>query len=186
MATVLVNHLRSSVTTWLCLQFNPSNFQYIIQSSIQLDTFTCKFQGFEPPHDKTNKLIFASSEDSDRPGHLPSLIRVFAVRMNKPLSLATHWAHSEDSSEWTDAQADLSIHWAHRSFCWFCHEAARLNWVSWVASFACVFQTLSDLGLNEIYMWFSFPYLPYIFHPTLIPTNRHFFRFWHRFLCKMF
>ena len=34
----------------------------------------------EPPHDKTNKVACASSEDSDQPGHPPSLIRVFAVR----------------------------------------------------------------------------------------------------------
>ena len=25
-----------------------------------------------------------------------------------------------------DAQADLSLRWAHISFCWFCHEAAHL------------------------------------------------------------
>ena len=40
-------------------------------------------------------------------------------------SLATQWAHSEDS-----AQSDLSLCWAHKSFCWFCHfvgfEAAHL------------------------------------------------------------
>ena len=35
---------------------------------------------FEPPHDKTNKTTFVPSEDSDQPGHPPSLIRVFAVR----------------------------------------------------------------------------------------------------------
>ena len=35
---------------------------------------------FEPPHDKPNKMTFVSSEDSDQPGHPPSLIRVFAVR----------------------------------------------------------------------------------------------------------
>ena len=35
---------------------------------------------FEPPHDKTNKMTFVPSEDSNQPGHLPSLIRVFAVR----------------------------------------------------------------------------------------------------------
>ena len=28
-------------------------------------------------------------------------------------SLATHWAHSEDWSDWADAQADLSFSWAH-------------------------------------------------------------------------
>ena len=33
-----------------------------------------------PPHDKTNKMTCAPSEDSDQPGHPPSLIRVFVVR----------------------------------------------------------------------------------------------------------
>ena len=32
-------------------------------------------------------------------------------------SLATHWAHSEDWSDWAHAQADLSLRWA-QSFCW--------------------------------------------------------------------
>ena len=40
-------------------------------------------------------------------------------------SLATYWAYSEDWSEWAEAQADLSLRWAHMSFCWFCHEAAH-------------------------------------------------------------
>ena len=34
----------------------------------------------ERQHDKTNKMTCAPSEDSDQPGLLPSLIRVFAVR----------------------------------------------------------------------------------------------------------
>ena len=33
----------------------------------------------ELPHDKTNKMTCAPSEDSDQSGHQPSLIRVFAV-----------------------------------------------------------------------------------------------------------
>ena len=37
----------------------------------------------EPPHDKTNKVACAPSEDSDQPGHSPRLIRVIAVRMKK-------------------------------------------------------------------------------------------------------
>ena len=36
---------------------------------------------FEPLHDKTNKMACAPSKVSDQPGHPPSLIRVFAVRM---------------------------------------------------------------------------------------------------------
>ena len=39
---------------------------------------------FEPPHDKTSKMACAPNEDSDQPGHPPSLIRVFAVGMKKP------------------------------------------------------------------------------------------------------
>ena len=35
----------------------------------------------EPTHDKINKMTCAPSEDSDQPGHPPSLIRVFAVRL---------------------------------------------------------------------------------------------------------
>ena len=38
---------------------------------------------FEPHRDKTNKMTCAPSADSDQPGHPPSLIRVFTVRMKK-------------------------------------------------------------------------------------------------------
>ena len=81
---------------------------------------------FEPQHGKTNKMIFARSEDSDQPGHTPSLIRVSAVRLKQnwvlsyPLS-----AKRRLRSDWTDAQADLSLRWAQKSFCWFCHEVAQ-------------------------------------------------------------
>ena len=34
-------------------------------------------------------------------------------------------ADSEDWSDWADAQADLSLRWAHMPFCWFCHDAAH-------------------------------------------------------------
>ena len=30
-------------------------------------------------------------------------------------------------SDWADAQADLNLCWAHRSFCWFCRELAQIN-----------------------------------------------------------
>ena len=61
----------------------------------------------EPCHDKTNKMTCAPSKDSDQPGHLPSLIRVFTVHikkhwvLNHPLSVQQRlW------SDWVDAQAD--------------------------------------------------------------------------------
>ena len=38
-------------------------------------------------------------------------------------------ADNEDSdqTERMDAQADLSLRWAHMSFRWFCHEAAQIE-----------------------------------------------------------
>ena len=69
--------------------------------------------------DKTNKMACAPSEDSDQPGH--------------PTSLKKDWVFSYPTertaktlSDWVDAQADLSLRWAHRSFCWFCHEVAQV------------------------------------------------------------
>ena len=46
--------------------------------------YTALIELFEPQHDKTNKMTCVPSEDSDQPGHPPSLIRVFAVSMKKP------------------------------------------------------------------------------------------------------
>ena len=57
-----------------------------------------------------------------------NLIRIFAVRMKKAWVLShpmrTQWRLWSD---WADAQADLSLRWAHRSFCWFCHDATHTN-----------------------------------------------------------
>ena len=67
---------------------------------------------FELPHDKTNKIMFAPSEDSDQPGHPLSLIRVFAVRMKKPWILSYPLSTQQRLwSECADAQADLSLCW---------------------------------------------------------------------------
>ena len=72
---------------------------------------------FELPHDKTNKMICAPSEDSDQPGHLPSLIRVFAVCMKKAWVLSCPLSAQRILwSDWADAQADLSLRWAHSHF----------------------------------------------------------------------
>ena len=41
-------------------------------------------------------------------------------------SLAANWAHSEDWSDWVDAQADLSLRWAHTHFVGFV-----MSWLTW-------------------------------------------------------
>ena len=58
----------------------------------------------------------APSEDSDQPGHPPSLIRVFAVRMKKAWVLS--YQLSAERRLWS-AQADLSLCWAHTHFVGF-------------------------------------------------------------------
>ena len=97
----------------------------------------------ELPHDKTNKMTCAPSEDSDQPGHSPSLIRVFAVRMKKawvlsyPLS-----AQGRLWSDWADAQADLSLRCAHIHFVGFVMRRLKL-------CFRCsCYSTRTGRGLN--------------------------------------
>ena len=47
--------------------------------------FGFKVFAYEPARDKTNKMTCVPSEDSDQPGHLPSLIRIFAVHIEETL-----------------------------------------------------------------------------------------------------
>ena len=75
---------------------------------------------FELPHDKTSKMACVPSEDSDQPGHPPSLIRVFAVHSmgNKGPKLSS-CEQQRLWLDWADAQADLSLRWAQSHFVGF-------------------------------------------------------------------
>ena len=56
----------------------------------------------------------APSEDLDQPGHPPSLIRVFVVRlMDSYGSKLSSCGQRRLWSDWADAQAYLSLRWAH-------------------------------------------------------------------------
>ena len=69
----------------------------------------------EPPHDKTNKMICAPSEDSDQPGHLPSL---------SESSLCAQWVSKDPRFLHADSE-DSESSLGAQSFCWFCHVAAH-------------------------------------------------------------
>ena len=87
-----------------------SLFSYALGFRIHDCVLTDLFK-IELPHDKTNKMTCAPSEDSDQPGHPPSLIRVFAVMKKhwaRNYLLSTQWRLWSD---WADAQADLSLCW---------------------------------------------------------------------------
>ena len=96
------------------------------------------------------------SEYSDQPGHLPSLIRVFAVRMKKPWFLSyplsaqwrlwSDWASSEDSDQTGRMPRLIWVFAGCTSFCWFCHVIAHtcsLNpfiylMLQWLCVFFCL------------------------------------------------
>ena len=59
--------------------------------------------------------------------HPPSLIKAFAVRMKKAWVLLSYPLSTQRRLiRLGDVQADLSLCWAHRSFCWFCHGSSHL------------------------------------------------------------
>ena len=106
----------------------------------------------------------APSEDSDQPGLPPSLIRVFPVRMKKPWVLSNPLSKQQRLwSDWTDAQADLSLRLAHIHFVGFV--------MSWLTSFysrylsrsmtkptkwpVCQTKTHISLGIRLVWLVFA-------------------------------
>ena len=74
----------------------------------------------------------ATSEVSDQPMHLCSLIRVFTDHM---FLLQPPGYPERDKRElllyWVDVQVDLCLSWSHRSYCRFCQALANIfPWVS--------------------------------------------------------
>ena len=67
-----------------------------------------------PPHDKTNNMTVCPTWSASSLSTWRNLG-----------SLATHWAHWEDSDQTGQMPWLISLHWAH-SHCWFCHVLAQL------------------------------------------------------------
>ena len=89
----------------------------------------------EPRRDKTNKMAFAPSEDSDQPGHPPSLIRVFAVHMKKALVL-TYPLSAQRRLGWSESSLGRTIILLVLSWGGSCINARNLLflfvlWVGW-------------------------------------------------------
>ena len=73
----------------------------------------------EPRHVKTNKMAVRPAKTQISLGICPIWSESSLFAWRKLGSLATHWVHSEDWSDWADAQADLSLRWAHTHFVGF-------------------------------------------------------------------
>ena len=84
------------------------------------------------------------SKDSDQPGHPPSLIRVFPVRsMGSQGPKLCSCGQRRLWSDWANAQADLSLRWAHHHIVGFvmrrltcCCTCLFLHFVS--VNFCCL------------------------------------------------
>ena len=82
----------------------------------------------ELPHDKTNNVAV-------RPAKTQISLGIRPVWSES--SLCTQWVAKDPNlsscgqrrlwSDWADAQADLSLRWAHMPLCWFRHEVAQLE-----------------------------------------------------------
>ena len=112
----------------------------MILSSFELNYQTLKLYKIEPQHDKIRKMICAPSKDSDQPGHPPSLIRVFAVRMKKPWVLS--YPLSAQQRLWQTGRTPRLI-WV---FAWrTCHFVGFL--MTWL-NFNLSLGTAKPLGWN--------------------------------------
>ena len=83
---------------------------------------------------KAYKTACAPSEDSDQPGHPPSLIRVIAVRMKRALVLSYSL-----SAHRRLIRLGGCLRWAHMPFCRFCHALA---WFILYLSFVSLWKTV--------------------------------------------
>ena len=84
----------------------------------------------------------APSEDSDQPGHPPSLIRVFAVRMKKTWVLS--YPFSAQRRLWSDWADLICLRWAHTYFVGF--FMSWLKWFGYPCYVNCVPTTLFNLS----------------------------------------
>ena len=105
---------------------------------------------------KPTKCGCAPSEDSDQPEHPPSLIRVFAVRSVVHVAKDPSFLHadSKDWSDWADAQADLSLRWAH-SQCVGCVTRRLIYMPSLVFVFLTRIVTSAGCGFRFLFIAFS-------------------------------
>ena len=82
---------------------------------------------YEPPRDKTNKVACAFSEDSDQPGHPPSLIRVFA---------GAHWVAKDPGFLHVDSEDPYQTGRTPRLIWVFAGRTTTLLVLSWGGSYS--------------------------------------------------
>ena len=128
-----INPLRSNFRVITAIFSDVRIFSFIVsgdQSHVVTLVYHWLWIMIEQQHDKMNKMTCAPSADSDQPRQPPSLISLCCA-LNGKLRTWDFSSCRQRSiwSDWADAQADLCLCWAHRSFCLFCSVAAQLIWM---------------------------------------------------------
>ena len=126
----------------------------------------------ESVYEKTYKMVCAPSEDSDHPGHSPSLILAFAVRMKKAWLLS--YPLSAQQRLWSNlgnAQADLRFRSARmpHAFCRFCNALAKLFKLRHVKLYFCHKLTCGTAFLTIVCAPSEYSDQPV--HPRSLNTN---------------
>ena len=72
-------------------------------------------------------MTCAPSENKDQPGH--SWVWSESLLCTQWIAKDTVFLHADSElwSDWVNAQADLNLRWAHRSFYWFCCAVAQMS-----------------------------------------------------------
>ena len=105
----------------------------------------------EMPHGKTNKMVCAPSEDSDQPGHPPSLIKSLRCALIRKLRTQAFFMQTAKTLIRPGAQADWSLRCAHMPFCWFCHEVAQICLIL-AAMYAMVLRHTSHIMRKPVFV----------------------------------
>ena len=109
-------------------------------------------------------------EDSDQPGHLSSLIRVFAVCLKKAWVLSYPLSAQQRLwSDLADAQADLNLRWAHTHFVGFV-----MSWLRYERSnnyFMLIFYISIGIFITFLPFFSTFDYNLHTFHDKCLGSR---------------
>ena len=106
-----------------------SKVKFLFWLHLYIDSFPGHInkETYLSPRDKMNKMACAPAKTQISLGIRPVWSESSLSALRKSGSLATHWAHSEDSDQSGRMPRLICPRWAHMPFCWFCREAALFH-----------------------------------------------------------
>ena len=146
--------------------------RYLASMKLQMPML-CAIRKNEPPHDKTNKMTVHLAKTQISLGICP---------VWSESSLCTQWvakdpsflhANSEYWLHWVDAQADLSLCWAHNHFVGFVMSRLITNVFSALctSSYCMFYFSVNPLGIFSGYIIWLISIITYYSHITALAIN---------------